>query len=88
MENITKQQVIAIKALNLFFYNYTSEDIQALKNGSRNFEYFWENKLDKSADTFPQLWDFLKNSEASMYEYLLEYAMKGWKKEAERFVNR
>ena len=52
-------ELLAIDCVNALFWNYTSDDINALKADHRDFAYVWEEYIeDKSGeDAFNSLWE-------------------------------
>lgn len=53
------EELLAIECVTMLFWDYTDEDIQALKSGNRDFAYVWDNYLDDKSgqDSFNALWD-------------------------------
>ncbi|XAZ82011.1 hypothetical protein A6C57_27835 (plasmid) [Fibrella sp. ES10-3-2-2] len=52
------QELIAIDCLNALFWNYSRDDINALKSGSSAFAYVWDTYIaDKQGEkSFNELW--------------------------------
>jgi hypothetical protein len=52
-------EMLAVECLNALFWNYTRDDIDALKAQSRDFAYIWETYLTdlSGQDSFNALWE-------------------------------
>ena len=78
------KEMIGIKALNLLFFNYTTEMLNEMKE-LREFRHCWENYVNLKEQTYLQIWELYltKISYKSQIE-LLEIALKYYGEEAQR----
>jgi hypothetical protein len=79
-----------IKALNLFFYNYTGTDIEFLQENSDEFNIWWQNNLDSAIPSFQRFWNAWASADLSYktQSIILERALERYANEAERSVSR
>lgn len=79
-----------IKALNLFFYNYTGTDIEFLQVNSNEFSIWWQNNLDSDIPSFQRFWNAWASADLSYKTQIiiLERALERYGNEAERSVSR
>lgn len=88
MNTELSKEIIGIKALNLLFFNYTTEMLNEMKT-VREFNHCWENYVDLKEQTYMQIWEFFltKISFKSQLK-LMEIALKYYGEESSNhFVN-
>ena len=84
MKKEFKNQIVGIKALNLLFFNYTTEMLDEMKE-LREFRHCWENYVDLKEQTYMQIWElYLTKISYKGQIALLEIALKYYGEEAER----
>ena len=84
MKKEFKNQIVGIKALNLLFFNYTTEMLDEMKE-LREFRHCWENYVDLKEQTYMQIWElYLTKISYKGQIALLEIALKYYGEEAEK----
>lgn len=73
-----------IKALNLFFYNYSTADITNLRNQSKRFDLIWTERFEESQTTFQEFWDCWASGlfDYPIQKLIIEAALAKYGKEA------
>ncbi len=78
------KEMIGIKALNLLFFNYTTEMLDKMKE-LREFRHCWENYVNLKEQTYMQIWElYLTKISYKTQIHLLEIALKYYGEEAQR----
>lgn len=80
-------ELLAIECINSLFWNYTREDIQALKNKHRDFAYVWENYIANLSgkDAFDMLWEcWMTKFDVATKTCIIGYALKKYSSEKQQ----
>jgi len=84
MKTELKSEMVGIKALNLLFFNYSTEMLDEMKE-LREFRHCWENYVDLKKQTYMQIWElYLTKISYKTQMHLLEIALKYYGEEADR----
>lgn len=76
------KEIVGIKALNLLFFNYTTEMLEEMKK-VREFNHCWENYVNLNEQTYMQIWElYLTKISYKGQIALLEIALKYFGEEA------
>ncbi|MDR6548491.1 hypothetical protein J2810_004581 [Chryseobacterium rhizosphaerae] len=76
------KEIIGMRALNLLFYNYTTEMLNEMLS-IREFKHCWENYVNLEEQTHMQIWDFFFNKISFKTQTrLLEISLKHYGEEA------
>lgn len=84
MNTELSKEIIGMKAINLLFFNYTSEMLDEMLS-IREFKHCWENYVSLKEQTYMQIWEFyLTKISYKSQILLLEIALKYYGEEATR----
>lgn len=82
MNTELSKEIIGIKALNLLFFNYTTDMLEEMKT-VREFNHCWENYVSQKEQTYMQIWElYLTKISYKGQISLLEIALKYYGEEA------
>ncbi len=82
MNTELSKEIVGIKALNLLFFNYTTEMLEEMKT-IREFNHCWENYVNLKEQTYMQIWElYLTKISYKGQIALLEIALKYFGDEA------
>lgn len=80
MNNQTLEAAVAINSVASLFYNYTSADIENLRQRSRDFAHVWDTYVAKcpkkwQGQTHLLLWDLWHGKFGSAKAHIIDYAL-------------